>query len=90
MLAQALKWLTASDTPKVVTVRNDEKMLYAMTKAKRSGAHAKQFSSCLLVYLHNPKEQLRAQLQERSEADAVEYTIKSYDRFRERPVLPAR
>jgi len=77
-LDRALKWLESRDTPKVVTVRNDEKMLYEMAKAKLSRPHS--FRRFALVYLQNPKPQLELHLTARPE-EAAKYTVANYDRF---------
>lgn len=80
-LDRALNWLASIATPRVVTVRNDEKMLCAMKNAKVQGKYSEQFSCFRFVYLHKPKEEIRKHLGERSDVGAVKYTIENYDRF---------
>lgn len=81
VLDRALNWLASGDAPRVVTVRNDEKMLYAMIKAKLRGHRAEQFRHFFLLYLHVPKDQLSEHLKERDDTDAIDYTLSNYDRF---------
>ena len=80
-LSRALDWLASSDTPRVVAVRNDEMMLKAMKDAKVRRRHREQFGCFFLVYFHNRLEDISEHLGGRTDADAVRYTINSYDRF---------
>lgn len=75
----ALKWLASRDTPRVVTLRNDEKMLYAMKNAKVT--RRRSFRRFALVYLHYPEQELEQHLQARTDKEAVKYTLATYDRF---------
>jgi len=75
----ALKWLASRDTPKVVTLRNDEKMLYAMKNAKVS--RPRSFRRFALVYLHYRKQEIEQHLNARTNKEAVKYTLATYDRF---------
>ena len=78
-LDRAMMWLESRDTPKVVTLRNDEKMLYAMLGAKVS--RPRSFRRFALVYLHYQKQELEQHLKARTDTEAVQYTLATYDRF---------
>ena len=86
-LDKALRWLTAGATPMVVTVCNVEEMLKVMKDAKLNGKRSEEFGCIVLVYLHNPREELREHLARPTadgvtrEADGVEYTINNYARL---------
>ena len=78
-LDRVLAWLESRDTPEVVTVRNDEKMLCAMRDAKLR--RPRSFRRFVLVYLHNPKQELEQHLTSRPDKEAVKYTLNNYERF---------
>lgn len=78
-LDRTLRWLESRDRPKVVTLRNDEKMLYAMKNAKLS--RPRSFRRFALVYFHYPKQELESHLKARTDKEAVKYTLATYDRF---------
>jgi shikimate kinase len=80
-LGKALRWLAARDTPMVVTVSTVEEMLKLMKDGKMSGKHSEEFGRVVLVYLHHPLNEIREHLRERRDAEAVGYTIRSYDLF---------
>lgn len=80
-MEKALVWLTASSTPQVVAVRNDEMMLNALVRAKRERPDAGKFRELNFLYLQKPLPELQKHLEERTDAAAKEYTIKSYWRF---------
>jgi hypothetical protein len=82
-LSKALRWLTAPDTPMVVTVSTVEEMLKLMKDGKMNGKHSEEFGRVFFVYFHRPLEEIREQLRERRDADAVRYTISSYHLFHE-------
>ena len=86
-LVSALGWLANTDGVPVVVVSNHEQLLVELRQAKRAGRQTEQFTMIRFVYLHKPKDELRAHLAMRTtggcnrEPAGVKYTLDHYGRL---------